>query len=302
MNCEEFERAIASGVEPSDDVLGHVQQCGTCQLDGDQGRLLQLLGHLPRIEPPANFGSMVRARIAEAKSGEDRESNTLFPFLRYAMPFGLALAVLTIVALTGLYFVESRRERLTQAPPPATLPLSTPSPGVASTVEETPDAAELTPESPQRQNEAEQEQQSARKEESLPARRREGPVKPETPEMSPSPRVLAVEGEPKVLTPKGVGPARTPMRQQPANPAQPIKIAEILRVSGIKSVNEEGRLKVTGVTRNSLAERSGIREGDFVVGINGVEVKGDVIESKSLTVSKLTLLRGKNRIEVELKP
>ncbi len=69
---------------------------------------------------------------------------------------------------------------------------------------------------------------------------------------------------------------------------------------GIEIVLEDGKHEVKSVTKNSLAERSGVKVGDVVEAIDGKKISDEPFSGRTIKVKTLTVLRGAKKIEIAL--
>ena len=109
MKCVDFQNEFEEQNALSEKATLHLEDCKNCQnFSYEQNRVWEMLGGLGQIEAPGNFNFGVKARIANAKTGDYQTQTGFFPALRYIMPLGFVIVLLSFVALSGLYFVGTQ--------------------------------------------------------------------------------------------------------------------------------------------------------------------------------------------------
>lgn len=266
-----------------------------------------MLGGLPRIEAPKDFDFQLKARIARGRPA-DGPTSPLFPALRYVLPLSAVLILISIIALSGLYFVGERK-----VPEPESVESKNPVPAPTETLapkDETPSPNEVAEGKPAPEN--------PEVEPLVP--KKEAPEKPFNDEtarkrkndggsrdvISAPPKIISVpddgrgsnvfsSSDGRTIGPKGTDSNR-PIPEQEVKTTT--GVAEMLDFSGIKAAPENDRMTVRSVRKNSIAERSGVRVGDVIEAINGDPVTGEPLSGRSVTVKTLTILRKGQRKEI----
>ena len=122
MKCRDFKNEFEDRAALSETATLHLDSCTDCKkFHFEQTRLWEMLGGLTSVEAPKDFDFQLKAKIARAKPG-DYQQTGLFPALRFVLPLSAVLVLLSIVALSGLYFVENSSVpsvAVTETPNPA---------------------------------------------------------------------------------------------------------------------------------------------------------------------------------------
>lgn len=310
MNCREFQNEFEENAELNSAATLHLDSCTNCQkFHFEQTKLWEMLGGLNRVEAPKDFDFQLRARIARSKP-EDYRQTGFFPALRYILPLSAILVVLSVVALSGLFLVDSNSI-------PSVAVSETPNPLVnaAMPINNFVEPKEISAEKSPLVNNAPVYETNSLKPATLDQRpevagkKIEGGSKDSphekpnvviTPENEDSGGGLRDRdftfGSPKVFTPSGIpNPNQKTETNSNQNNAQ-TKISDILSMLGIKA----NSLKVVSVQKSSIAERSGVKVGDVIEAINGKKITGDTLEGKEVSVKSLTVLRNGERQEITL--
>jgi membrane-associated protease RseP (regulator of RpoE activity) len=306
MKCRDFKNEFEDRAALSETATLHLDSCGDCKkFHFEQTRLWEMLGGLNRVEAPKDFDFQLKAKIARAKPG-DYQQTGFFPALRYVLPLSAVLVLLSIFALSGLYFVGNNSV-------PSVAVTETPNPSVntalrensfvdpnevaninPSPIEELPvnNSAIKQPEIPNKKPEvAQSNKEGGSKDFSDEKPKLITPKEKDTGTIS---RDIAGTN-PKVWTPQGINPNQKPETIVNPNVAT-TDLNGLLEITGIKTESA----KVISVGKNSLAERSGVRVGDVIEAINGKEVIGDSLKVKTSDVKTLIVLRNGERKEIVL--
>lgn len=308
MKCREFQIEIEESPVLSETVQHHLGDCPECRKFYDeQVRLPAMLGSLPRVAVPEDFNFQLKARIARARPA-DHQPNFSFPALRYVLPLSVVLILLSIVALSGLYYIERQQnaglpESVKEQPAPVEVsPNSAGPPPV-----EIADAGTPQPE-PAGQLLIPVKTEPSKKRTSEIARKDvdKGVSKvsaPSLPKVIPAPenddggsKVLSAN-QPQRINPPGIG-ANRPITAPDI--ATTTEITEVLQLLGIETVSENNALKVRTVTKNSVAERSGVRIGDQIEAIDGNKITGEPLTGKTINGKTLTVRRNGQKKEITL--
>lgn len=307
MKCRDFKNEFEDRAVLSETATLHFDSCNDCRkFHFEQTKLWEMLGGLNRIEAPKDFDFQLKAKIARAKPS-DYQQTGFFPALRYILPLSALLVLLSVVALSGLYFVDKNTNApvaVTETPNPVAnvnLPVNSsvapnevteeinPLINDAPIFESTNTPLKVLPKKPEvAQND------------------KEGGSKDFSNE---KPKVISrIEKDsgggssdkagtnPEVLTPRGVNPNQKPETMVTPNVSTTTDLNGLLGITGIKTESS----KVISVEKDSFAERSGVRVGDVIEAVNGKEITGDSLRSEQKNVKTLTVLRNGERKEIVL--
>jgi len=262
-------------------------------LSRDEARVRELLGNLERVDAPKDFDFKLKARIANAEPNDYKPR--LFPFLRYAAPLGLAILILAMVVVSGLYSTDVNSVQ------------------VADNTVQTPIENVILPDNSQPKEEfvATSNSTAANSE------------KPDAPSFAANAELAEKTKKPKIqnrnadnngggskdfsFTPK------SPILPPGLNPDKEVEIPkdfknlnsdtsvkDILSIIGIEASFEKNRWKVNSVKQNSRAERSGVKANDVIEAIDENRLATETISTKNVNGNKLTVVRGGEKLEIKL--
>jgi membrane-associated protease RseP (regulator of RpoE activity) len=253
-------------------------------LDRDELTVSRLVAELAPVEAPANFERRVMSQIAEGRPRQ--RSMFAFPALVYALPA-------VVVLLLGAFVIFKLRQ-------PAVVPSEIADSQPASAVEQAPIQSHptLAPQSPTvAQNDANQ---------SAPQFSSAQQTQPRQSALTNSNKgggsITFGVNQTRQPMPEGLDPRshRTNVNPKEIISSTPIGIREILMMIGMTAeFNNEWR--VTGVTANSPAEKSGIKVGDVVVTINDQQLTAKTTYQGAGTFSTVTVRRDGKVIPIKLK-
>ncbi|MET0754382.1 MAG: hypothetical protein ABWZ66_13450 [Pyrinomonadaceae bacterium] len=263
-------------------------------LSGDEEKICELLGNLQRVDAPKDFDFQLKARIANAKPQDFRAAPRLFPILRYAAPLGLAIIVLAVVVINGLYSFDNN-----SVPTVAGNYVQKPAANVNFPIVNQPNTVEIAETTPSAKdteifpaiavNSAKPEKRIFSRDSELAGNIK----KPKNSEAQPKNNggsLVQSSGNPSVLLPNGF------------NPNNSYSVKEILSINGIEADFSNKKWKVKSVAQNSIAERSGVKANDVIEAINDRKLSAETVASEGrLNVNKLTVARGREKIEINLK-
>lgn len=307
MNCRDFHNEFEENAELSNLATLHLDSCTNCKkYHFEQTRLWEMLGGLNKVEAPKDFDFQLKARIARSKP-TDFQPSGLFPALRYVLPLSAVLVVLSVVALSGLYFVDTNSiapVAVSETPNPlvnSAMPINTFVEPKEVTAEKSPlvnqapvyEANSLKPITlEQKPNVARKEVEGGNKDfpNSIPKL-----ITPGNKDSGGGSNDIAGTS-PGVINPKGINPKQKIESDTIQNNTS-IKISDFLSTSGMQISS----LKVVSVQKNSIAERSGVKVGDVIEAINGKKITGDSLEGKGINITNLTVLRDGEKLEIVLR-
>lgn len=267
-------------------------------LSRDDAHVRELLGSLERVEAPKDFDFKLKARIKNAEP--DDYKPRLFPVLRYAAPLGLAIIILAVIVVNGLYSVDNNSVQV------AEINIQNPSANV-----NLPDNVQ-----PKEEFIAESNPQTANAE-AVNSARQEAPVfgaNTELTEKSKGPKIQnpalednnggfkdsALTPTNKRLFPPGLNPDKKvdiPKDFTDLNSKTPVR--DILSVIGIEASFSNNKWKVDAVKQNSRAERSGVKVNDIIEAIDENKISTETISTKNVN-GKLTVVRAGEKLEIKL--
>jgi hypothetical protein len=263
-------------------------------LSRDEARVRELLGNLERVDAPKDFDFKLKARIANAEPNDYKPR--LFSFLRRAAPLGLAILILAMVVVSGLYSFDNNSV-----------------PSIASNSAANPVVNPSLPDNSQPKEEfvAASNSTTANLE------------KPEAVSFAANTELTEKSKKPKIqnrntdnngggskdfsFTPK------SPILPPGLNPDKEVEIPkdfknlnsdtsvkDILSIIGIEASFEKNRWKVNSVKQNSRAERSGVKANDVIEAIDENRLATETISTKNVNGNKLTVVRGGEKLEIKL--
>lgn len=262
-------------------------------LSGDEEKICELLGNLQRVDAPKDFDFQLKARIANAKP-QDFQAPRFFPILRYAAPLGLAIIILAVVVINGLYSFDDKS---------------------VATVIDNQDKPKV--ENLSSGNNSQPEEKVIAKDDSQ-AKTAENPTanllyKEDKKEISPlikEPRLVANALNPAVKNSKaaknsgdskdsaGTSPNILVPKEFSSN--NPIQVKDVLSILGVEANFSDKKWTVKSVTQNSKAERSGVKANDIIEAIDGNNLSGETIPVAKTFNGNLTVVRGGKKMDIKL--
>lgn len=286
---EEFEvQGIASG-----EFTSHSLECADCaQYLKEDSALTELIGELPKREAPADFGVAVRSRIQRRKSGP----SGFWSVARIAVPAAAMILIVGFVVMNSDLFIndspklndtavklDKRDTTGDEAPvlqeenagepvsPKESIPVAESNSELAAGDREVPNGP------------SKDEDQEARKD--IPVKKKES--------LSSIDSTDQAFEEVETTNPPGLDPDKK-LEDVKRPEKRSFTDREILRALGMNTVWNGSRLMVTSVTRNSVAQRSGVRTGDRILSIDGRAVsKGSVGSAKAQALALRVMRKGK---------
>jgi hypothetical protein len=246
-------------------------------LSGEDAQVRQILGDLKKVDAPKDFDFRLKARIA-ASSAKDFEPR-LFPALRIAAPLGLALIVLALFVIGGLYSVDNNT-----VPQIAGGDIPIPNINKDKPREEFA-AGNSQPENFEPNSDETNEPKNLELTANLDKPKKDAP---QTENNGGGSRDTAVK-DPNVFLPGGFG------------SKNPLAVKDVLEMLGIEASLSGKKWKVKAIRKNSTAERAGVKADDTVEAINGVKLPAQTITlNGAFTGKTLTVVRGGEKIEIDL--
>lgn len=290
MNCRNFEIEFDPRKELGADASIHLDSCVECQ---EHANLLGMLSGLERVGVPKDFDFHLTARIKRGKP--DKSQKRLFPSLQFVMPMIAIIFVVSIAALTGLYFMNSAAIKpvaINEVAAPTDLPGNVlPKPDLLAGQDESPVSDSAIKNLPIPQSDLPEILKATQNAERKP---KTAPKVVEK-DIGGGSRDLAGTSRPAIIQPEFDSNRRIDSAVNP-NGATTTKLSEVWKLIGI-SVDS---FRVTSVDRNSVAERSGIKVGDVVEALDGTKLSSEIITGDQISVKSLTVVRNGLKQEISL--
>jgi len=298
MNCREFQAQMDTGTARGVEAETHLSECANCRkLQSDSVRLAEMLGALPRVDAPANFNHLLRARISGRNA---RKAAPFFTGLRPMLHFAAAGMIILCAAFIAYFVFKPGSPTVDlaggSAPSEQTARVETPDSGPVAGVPFDEPAAKRGDEAEPQPTAGNAVPSRVADQKSAPARRVSRKADIAAVEDSGGSRDLAVSrGE--TINPPGIGVDLT-------IPAPSINtttdLTEIWSLIGIETMADKTPATVKSVRKNSVAARSGGLAGDVINAVNGVDLTGAPLSGSSIKVETLTVSRGGQRKEIKL--
>jgi membrane-associated protease RseP (regulator of RpoE activity) len=315
MNCRDFLNEFEDRNALSETATLHLNDCVDCRkINTVQTRVWQGIDGFKPVDAPKDFDFRVKARIANAKPGDFRQP--LFPVLRYVMGLSIVGLILAFVVFNGFYSFDDKivpqiAESNFQSPIQGENPSNKSSEPQQAFVADVPQPLEgeklivenLKPKIESDENKK-QSQTSARKTVFVATnstKKSQAKNTKDDEKNSGGSRVSASR-KLQVITPIGI--LNSPQTiKNPSNfeSANPITVEQILLQLGIEVALVNGKREVKKIIQNSVAERSGVKVGDFVEAIDGEKLTSEPIRAKIIEGKKLTVVRGREKVEIPLR-
>ena len=250
-------------------------------------KVAQLLGNLRTVEAPKNFDLRLKARIANA-AANDRKPLWLSPVFRYAVPMSLVLLIGAIFFLNDTYTVDNESVpsvadvstpsdptgNFSQIPPTVvgdkTLPVNLATPRIEELVAESKD-------------------KSINEKRNTPSKRTGGGSADKA------------QGVKNIILPRGLNPQVAPEEKPKGfDNAGRFTAREILSTIGIDAEFDGNAWKVKSVTKDSPAERAGIRSADIVEAVDDRVIGESTVFTGSFSGKTLKVLRDNKKLEINL--
>lgn len=251
-----------------------------------------LIGSLKRVDAPNDFDFRVKARIAKGRPAE-RNTSWLPASVRLAIPLVLLITVGGYFALSSYYSPKA-----IEVPAVAEV-----KPAVISPVVESQPAQPIS---------APPEQLIAERGNIKPAetainsvtRSNERKTASVTPANDRSGSGSYDEAAREVRTrfPRGIDPnAKPPANSAGFNTNVLVPAKDVLTLIGVNASYDGAGWKVSSVTANSLADRSAVKAGDVIEAIDGQLVKANTSFGNGFSGKSLSVRRGGQSVQIDLK-
>lgn len=272
----------------------------------DEEKISQLLGSLNRIEAPKDFEFRVRARIAAGRP-EGIPGYRLPAAIRFAVPLAAVLAVGAYFGISSYYSVDNAAIPAVAEKQTPVLPAANPDQPINPQV--------VVPAPPA----IEQQNTVASKDERVITKAPDTVVNPpksivtntnvvrstDIKDKAPGGGSIDMSGVSKnviTLPPKTVNNNQQNQHLRPANSLPPVSANTVLEMLGINAKFEGNGWRVTGLRSQGMAERSGLKVGDIVEGINNQRMDDKSTYGNQFNGRSLRVIRNGKPMQIELKP
>lgn len=275
-------------------------------LTADEKKISEFVGSLERVSAPNDFEFRLKARIAA--SGKGSYQTGYWQWLRYLLPVGASAFVLAFVLYGTNFFAPSQPDeqranvKPTRSEEIVTKPIETPYDAVAAASNS--NKTEDSPVNSSSQNNLLP--KNAEGEPSLIADK----STPRTIETQPKiksddnfngSKVSSLKTSNVKILPSGIETNKIIPKPQEFENSGKTNIAEMLKINGMETVLEGGKLKVKSIQPNSIAERSDVKTGDIIESFDEQKANGNSNSSNLGGTRKLTVSRGGKIITIDLK-
>jgi membrane-associated protease RseP (regulator of RpoE activity) len=255
----------------------------------DEEAVSRLVGDLKHVEAPANFERRVMSQIAE---GEPRS------YSRFSLPaLALAAGAVIVLLVGSIVFYRMRQpapeNTVVQTPIAAPAPVQQNTASVGQNIAPQPSAdPEMVA-----QNGIQPLQQVQTQDRQTPKQ-----IRPETNSNVGGGSITTGLNEARPIYPQGLKPNvfRSNVNTSELVSPNAISVQDILGMPGITVEYSSGWL-VKAVSKNSPAERSGVRVGDVITELNGDPLTAETKFHGSGTVTTLTVRRDGQSLVLKLK-
>lgn len=267
-------------------------------LSADERKICDLIGKLDRVECPKDFDFRLKARIANA-NGKDFQPS-IWQTARYILPAAACVLIVAFVMVQGGMF---------SAESPATTTIAATNPNIQPFDSRSENAQKFTVSNPTEPviaavpNRSVQSNTFSNMDVSLknpPESRVMRKVSPD--DKSTMSRVLSVGQNRKPLNPNGFNPENIKPRVEENQNNKPADLSGFFDIAGLKTEFVGGKLRVKSVGENTMADKSGIKAGDFIEAVEDVKISQSGTNLQSNSIGKITISRSGQIIEITLRP
>jgi len=251
--------------------------------DNESSKVAALLSALPRVEAPANFEFLVKARIAEGAAPRA----SLVPFLKLAAPLSLVLVVALFLIFYSGRVPQDDDVSVREATPSAPIvevapaePMTVSGPRISDPIAVSPERVSSEPErsGPVR-----------RTTNSAPANRSHGGSVDRTLESA------------NMIMPPGFESVNPRNRNSNANiGGTGVPVRDVLDTLGVSGDFLNGGWKVRSAAPNSLAQRAGVRSGDVIEAIDGQPLMESTTFKGQFSPKTLRVRRNDNTLTLRI--
>jgi membrane-associated protease RseP (regulator of RpoE activity) len=264
-------------------------------------KVRQLLASLKQVEAPKDFEFRLKARIAGASPKAYKTSyKRRFAF---ALPAFASIAVSAFVVINGNFFGGANQvSSIPETPAQSSFVQMQNQPGEAvavNTFVNNKQPEEIFSADSNAQNRKDEKPRQTLTAFNFPEKPKNEIRKPASKEnFGGSKDVASTSAESQL--PRGLKPNLKIEPSKDFNNEKDFSVQEILSPLGVEVVPENGKWKVKNVTRNSAAERSGIKTDDIIETLDGRKLSDKPLRGKKIEVKKLGVKRGGAPIELNL--
>lgn len=264
-------------------------------------KVRQMLASLTQVEAPKDFEFRLKARIASASPKAYKTSYKRR--FAYALPAFASIAVSAFVVINGNFFGGASQVSSIPETPAAESSFvqaqNQPSEAVAinTFVNNEPEEAFIA--NSNAQNRKDEKPKQSLTAFNFPEKTKNEIRKPASKEnFGGSKDVSSTSAESKL--PRGLKPNTAIEAPNDFNNEKDFSVRELLSPLGVEVTSENGKWKVKDVTRNSAAERSGIKTDDVIETLDGRKLSDKPLRGKKIEVKKLGVKRGNAQVEINL--
>lgn len=269
-------------------------------LSADEQKVCDLIGKLDRVDCPKDFNFHLKARIANSNKSEYEPS--VWQTLRYIVPVAACVLIVAFVMVQAGMFSPASQTETTIA--------STTNPNIQPFDERSNSSQIFTA-----ANSSEPIIAAVPNRNSQPGNLQNTDVSLNN---SAEPKTtfpkLSREDEPTMSKDFGVGQNRKPINPRGINPDQilpnkieiqndkSVPVKDVLDIFGISTEAVSGKLRVKNVRANTLADKAGIKAGDFIESIGNTKIIQSEMTLKSDDFGKITVSRDGKIIVFNFQP
>ena len=269
-------------------------------LSVEDEKIRQICGDLKRVSVPKDFDFRLKARIANYQSQSTK--SPIFAFLRYAAPLGLAIVFLGVIVSNNLFSVDNTAVpqiagNFTQTPiVKQDLPIEN-EPASELVARNNAPNADSQIETPKNEN--------SNKSLLFPMKDKDELAKV----FEKNNRTTEKKGEsrdsastqPRIFTPQMANSNKKVESASSFTNPTSFSVKEILSFFGIEASFSGNSWRVQSVKPSSAAERSGIKPNDVIEAIENSQISTETIQTNSINVKKITVIRDGKKFEIVLK-
>lgn len=270
-----------------------------------EDNVTELLGGLRRVETPNDFGVKVRARIAERRDAN--RSFSLSGLFKIATPAAALVLLAAFLYFGGIFsnnIPETDGLAVVEQPANNSMQIAQTTDDNASINTELEVAAANTNQTSNLQV-VEVSNQNTNKTVVRPNKNVEN-LRPRTITETPlagSSTTRAATAQPQTIRPPGLTPQNVPEienRPEGFEASGSFTANELIGLFGAEGDVTTSGLKVSSVTANGIAERSGIKKGDLITSIDGQQITPSSRFDGGKTYKTANIIRDGQNIEVEI--
>lgn len=268
-------------------------------LPADEQKVCDLIGKLDRVECPKNFDFRLKARIASADKREFQPS--VWQTLRYVLPAAACVLVVAFVMVRGGMFSATNQTGsiIATAPNPNVQTFDEQSNGtqiftvsnssepvIAAAPNRNPQSNSILSRNVSLSN-------SSESKTTFPKLSREDDRMPS--------KDFSVGQNRKPIYPLAINPEPLKVENDENQKERFVSTRATFDMFGITTEFVSGRLRVKNIVENTMADKAGIRVGDFIEAVDDMKITRSEMMLKSNDVRKITVLRDGKIVVINLK-